>query len=264
MSTLFNSPVWQLSQLQGVLVLSAGADESYVVDEAREPSTIARLLAGWADGSLGALRDDLDCGAAVRQLQRIGALVPREAVRPVLRHAIKWLGDPLPWLEQALAPKPASMDAAPDLVVLIRTNAQWLRALADYAERTPERPHLLVDLAYHHTLSLGPYVVPGDTACVACLGHRIAHRWGDFALPALPAVQQHQALIAALVAHAIGSEGGAAARSSSIECVFSLDLQTLASRKERVFRNPWCPVCSGRVRDGAPTGRLNLPWIADA
>lgn len=261
MAFLTPSPHWRLSPLQNLLVLSGGADESYVVDEAQGQPVIDRLLAGWQAGTLGALHDDPACGAAVRQLQRIGALVPRDALRPVLRHAVLWLGDPLPWLNDALKEGHVADGETPDLVLVIRSNADWQQALTRYAELAPAQPHLLIDLAYHHTLSVGPYVVPGDTACVACLGHRVAHRWGDLPMPAAPAVQAHEALIAALVRQTLQGEAGTAARLAWVESVVNLDLRSLASTQDRVFQHPWCPVCSAPAPDGATAGALALPWI---
>ncbi|RZL64508.1 MAG: hypothetical protein EOP81_08100 [Variovorax sp.] len=219
MASLTPSPRWRLSQLQNLLVLSGGADESYV------------------------------------------ALVPRDAVRPVLRHAVLWLGDVLPWLDEGLREGCAAEGETPDLVLVIRSNCNWQDALARYADAAPQQPHLLVDLAYHHTVSLGPYVVPGDTACVACLGHRVAHRWGDLPMPAAPAVQQHEALVTALVRQALHGEPGTAARLAWVERVVSLDLRSLASTQDRVFRHPWCPVCSAQPHDDAGAGSLALPWI---
>ncbi|PID33054.1 hypothetical protein CR969_02760 [Candidatus Saccharibacteria bacterium] len=41
-----------------------------------------------------------------------------------------------------------------------------------------ELPHLFIDVSFHHTVSLGPIVVPHQTACVSCLYGRLRERWG--------------------------------------------------------------------------------------
>jgi len=204
------NPAWALfSQTHAqrpLLLVSGGADELYVVDEADTPTVIERILGHWQDDTLALEQDDADCGPAVRQLMRLGVLVPSQAARPVRRYALDWLGEPLPGLAEAFDQHASAdlqrVDAAADadLLVLVRHGLGWEQALARYVSHMPAQPHLLLDLSYHHTLALGPYVVPGQTACVYCLGNRVLRRWGEAVVPALPEVASQPARIAALVA----------------------------------------------------------------
>ncbi|MGH8039382.1 MAG: hypothetical protein ACREPC_02235 [Stenotrophomonas sp.] len=261
------NPAWALfSQTQAqrqLLLVSGGADELYVVDEADTPTVVERILGHWQDDTLAVLQDDAECGPAVRQLIRLGVLAPAPAVRSVQRYALDWLGEPLPGLADAFdqhgnaALQRVEISADPELLVLVRHGLGWEAALARYRARMPTQPHLLLDLSYHHTLALGPYVVPGQTACVYCLGNRVMRRWGEAPVPALPAVAAHPARIAALVAPLLDQPQlllGYLER-----CVW-LDLHRLHGERDRVVRLPWCPACQGgETWLPAP---LSLPWAA--
>jgi bacteriocin biosynthesis cyclodehydratase domain-containing protein len=119
----------------------------------------------------------------------------------------------------------------------------------------PAQPHLLVDISYHHTLALGPYVVPGQTACVYCLGNRVLRRWGEAVVPTMPAVAAQPARIAALVAPLLDQP---ALLLGYLERSVWLDLHRLHGERDRVLRLPWCPACQGGATWQAEP--LSLPW----
>ncbi len=259
------NPAWALfSQTHAqrpLLLVSGGADELYVVDEADTPTVIERILGHWQDDTLTLLQDDADCGPAVRQLMRLGVLVPSQAARPVRRYALDWLGEPLPGLAEAFDQHAGAdlqrVDAAADadLLVLVRHGLGWEQALARYVSHMPVQPHLLLDLSYHHTLALGPYVAPGQTACVYCLGNRVLRRWGEAVVPALPEVAAQPARIAALVAPLLDQPH---LLLGYLERSVWLDLHRLHGERDRVLRLPWCPACQGgEMSMPAP---LPLPW----
>lgn len=246
-----------------LLLVSGGADELYVVDEADTPTVVERILGHWQDDTLAILENDPDCGPAVRQLIRLGVLVPLQAVRSVRRYALDWLGEPLPGLADAFD-QHASTDlqrvdavADADLLVLVRHGLGWEQALTRYRARMPAQPHLLLDLSYHHTLALGPYVVPGQSACVYCLGNRVLRRWGDAVVPALPAVAAQPARIAALVAPLLDQPQ---LLLGYLERSVWLDLHRLHGERDRVLRVPWCPACQGG--EASLPAPLPLPWDA--
>lgn len=261
------NPAWALfSQTHAqrpLLLVSGGADELYVVDEADTPAAVERILDHWQNDTLAILQDDADCGPAIRQLISLGVLAPLQAVRPVRRYALGWLGEPLPGLADAFD-QHASADllrvdalAEADLLVLVRHGLGWEQALARYREQMPAQPHLLLDLSHHHTLALGPYVVPGQSACVYCLGNRVLRRWGDAVVPAMPAVAARPARIAALVAPLLDQP---ALLLGYLERSVWLDLHRLHGERDRVVRLPWCPACQGGEASLPPP--LSLPWDA--
>lgn len=259
-----NNPQWILLVQQGLLLASGGSDEIYVVDEIANATAAERLHAAWREGVAGDLREEAACGAAVRQLVRMGILVPEQACAPRGKFALRWWGEPLAAVQADLARLAGftTREEEADCWVILRTDASWEACLAQYKQGANALPHLFVDVAYHHTMCVGPYVVPGETACISCMGSRVAHRWGDIALPATPRAASEPALIAALVAQLLGAvqEEPSGALLHYLERVVSLNLTTLESRTERVFRLPICPVCHP---DGAhnAVGKLNLPWV---
>ncbi|MDO5692510.1 MAG: TOMM precursor leader peptide-binding protein [Pseudomonadota bacterium] len=267
-----------MSLVDTSLLLSGGADESYWLDELPDTTAAQAVLAAWhaapetQPSRWQALLADARTAAAVRQLRHVGALVPASALTTPARLVLHWLGEPLPALQAALTALPGlelttDDDAGDDtrLTVVIRSNAPWPQALAAYQQAPPRGTHLLVDLAHHHTLCIGPLVVPGDTACVACLGHRIAHRWGEAPLPPVPAAQAAWPLVAALLAQALHASTGQRTRLAWIEQTTSLNLHTLTSQREAVYRQPHCPVCgASALPEPATSGRLDLPWAAPA
>ncbi|MCS4281355.1 hypothetical protein [Stenotrophomonas rhizophila] len=259
------NPAWALfSQTHAqrqLLLVSGGADELYVVDEADTPTIIERILGHWEKDTLAILQDDAECGPAVRQVIRLGVLVPLRAARRVTRYALDWLGEPLPGLadgfDQHAGADLQRVDtvADADLLVLVRHGLGWEQALARYRTQMPTQPHLLLDLSYHHTLALGPYVVPGQSACVYCLGNRVLRRWGEAPVPAMPAVAAQPARIAALVAPLLDQPP---LLLGYLERSVWLDLHRLHGERDRVLRLPWCPACQGGEVSLPPP--LSLPW----
>jgi len=244
------------------LVLSAGADELYLLDEV-SPADAPHLVAAFGDqAKLALLANEPGWTAVLARLERIGALWRGGSPSPVVKVAASGpLAEPLSAMLAALAPAVilvTSVDS-PTLTLLVRTNG----TLVDTALTAPtDGAHLLVDLAYHHTLSIGPLVWPGETACLQCLAGRIRQAWGDPVPPPAPEATLALPLAAAYCAEVcrhFASDGGYA---ELVEQVLIVDLRTLESRRERVHRLPWCPRC---FPAGIPagTGSFALPWAVD-
>jgi bacteriocin biosynthesis cyclodehydratase domain-containing protein len=113
-------------------------------------------------------------------------------------------------------------------------------------------------VAYHHTVSLGPLVVAGETACFACLAGRIGAAWGDPAPPERPAVLGGAGLAAALAVRELEAVAGGDVRLANATAAY--DLASHRVLVETLYRLPWCPICGDR---SAPEGPIALPW-ADA
>lgn len=256
------SPAWRIESLGEHLLVQAGADEVYVIDEA-PAGEHERLIHLCESGEAAACAHDPLLGAALRQLRRMGVLVPEGAAQVFEAHArLVWLGEPCEALAEGLRSQgwqlsePESVADAP-LTLLVRTDASWSDVMQAYGLWHGRGPHLLVDLAHHHTLSVGPLVVPGQTACLACLGHRIVQRWGDLPPPPRPEMLRRAAGVAALLSDAVrlGSE--------LVEQVAALDLRQLRLSRHRVHVQPGCPVCLAARRDPAAelAPSFNLPWV---
>jgi bacteriocin biosynthesis cyclodehydratase domain-containing protein len=229
------------------LVLSAGADRRIAVD-GLAPADRAAVERWAADGEVpsipwaGTPRAHL-----VDRLVELGAAVPVAAPGGSTTVVA---GDPAVGarLDDLLT------EGAGDLVVAVRTGAAWPDVPA-------ERLHLGVDVALHHTVVLGPLVVPGVTACLACLDARVAHRWGRPTVPDRPAVQRRLAVVAALVDIQVGLV--AAGTSPLVNATVAWNLETGEVDRQSLYKLAGCPRCSpAEPAAGASAGRVALPWVA--
>ncbi|AHI00523.1 hypothetical protein GCM10010174_63900 [Kutzneria viridogrisea] len=250
MTTLVADQRWRVRSAPEGAVLSAGADLSYLLPELTAAE--AALLADFFEPSPGGTTRKIDprrVPDAVRQvlpqLRTLGALRPADLpTGPRLRTGLRWAGVELPEF-------PSTVDEDPDLVVVVRTTGTW-RQVARIADELTV-PHLLLDLSYHHRASIGPLVVPGASACLACLAVRVGWRWGDEQPPARPRATEDLTFPAALVRHAVRRIGEGSL--ALLERIVSYDLDELTSTAEQVLPSANCPVCPHQ-----PVGRTRLPW----
>lgn len=239
-------PGWTIEAAAGAITVTAGADEVFVLEDLREavPAEVVGLWnAGVAPGRLSTA-----ARAALDQLVLLGAVAPVPVPpAPPLAVAVAFAGTPYPALLGALHDSidrnDAMVVAAPGdagLVVWVRTTA----TLADAAEAAIAQtttPYVFVDVAYHHTVSLGPLVVPDETACLACLAGWVAARWGDPVPPAEPEASRRAPLVAGLAS--VELERVAAGTSELANRTVSLDLRRWRIVDETLLRLPWCAAC---------------------
>jgi bacteriocin biosynthesis cyclodehydratase domain-containing protein len=255
-------PAWTTHLDGGRLVLSGGADAHFLVDEV-DAQGAERVHRAWNAGALHELEDDPALRPVLDAFSRLGAVARARRPSRTLRAGLVFAGDAdtaLAELLQAFAGRhglllEAGGDGA-ELVVVCRTNADLLTA----AKAAPAAaPHLLVDTAFQHTLSLGPLVWPGETACIGCLAGRIAGAWGDPPPPPAPAAGAARELVASLVLEKLRQFATVGTCASLVERAVAIDLATLETRSDRVHRLPWCPRCfpAGEAAGG---GMLPLPW----
>jgi bacteriocin biosynthesis cyclodehydratase domain-containing protein len=255
---------WSLQHEDGLLVLSAGADELFAIEDVRTDAAV-ELVEAWsaetidADSLSAPTRDVFD------RLVAAGIVTPAcsdARTSKVSLHVVGTAGAELAdALDSALAASSALelVEAErSELVVFVRASGR-LAELYDGAPEWQHRPHLLLDVAYDHTISLGPLVFPGDTACLGCLIGRIAHYWGDAPAPARPRMLRYPALIASLLALEV--EKIAAGDIGLVNTTVSWDLRGWEIRRDAVYKLPWCPRC-GEPDGGEAIGSIDLPWTA--
>ncbi len=279
------SPGWVLFLEGEQLIASGGADALYLLDEL--PPTDARTLhTAWQSNTLASLPPHF--APVLTKLQHLGACYGQ---KPDLRGGdqrsatdLKTTAD----LKQTdLKEKKPDLDCrfsidgcgpyeaieaavrrmGGDLCfsgeahcgVVIRAGGSLMEA----AQRVKglRVPHLFVDVAYHHTISLGPLVWPGETACLSCLAGRIRHAWGDPEPPAQPGAGRRVELCAALILEELRRFRETGTCTALIARTVSIDVESWATRGERVHRLPWCPECfPEQTAYGA--GSFALPWEA--
>lgn len=255
---LVGDPAWRVAPDEGHLVVTAGADAVWLIEDV--PAAVAEFAARfWTDSPPAA--DDVPSEArpVVEHLAGLGALRPTAFPAAASDVGVLWAGPPsasfAEELERALGRPVKGSPPADGTTLVVRTNAPLL-ALLDVAAdlHRQQAPHVFCDLAFHHTIGLGPHVVPGDTACLGCLVARVGVRWGDPEPPVAPAALRDAGLAARLALRALAGE-----HASLVNAAVSFDLATLVSRREALWRSPACAVCSDWPAS-ATDGRIALPW----
>ncbi len=243
------SPGWKIRQNNNSLIVSGGADAIYEVglSDSRE-SFLASLKSG---------KDFLRSNVPAQEQPVFEELVAAEVIVPVLHKEPKLLisviGDP-----NKLNLGPISDSSKANLLVLIRTTS----TLSDLLEKIDyidiKVPHLFVDVAYRNTISVGPLVFPGETACIACLQGRITKRWGDEQPPTKPRATDELIEVASEL---VKIELRRIANNDTSLCnsTVSWNLEDRKIAKNQLLKVPLCPVCTVNEIDG--TGVLALPWL---
>lgn len=254
------NPRWALVHEPGSLLVHAGADELFAIDDVSDGAA-GELLALWRADVMAPERLSAEAAAVFEQLKSAG--IVRNAIAPRAAYAlgVRFVGARGDALVAALAAAlPAGIGIAgerdADLVLFVRTDGR-LADLCDDAYASLSAPHLLLDLAFDHTLCLGPLVFAGETACLACLASRVEHGWGDAAPPPRPAMAQQHTLAAGLAALAIERILRHEDR-ALVNRTVAYDFAAFTAQPSSLYRLPMCPVC-GTAAGGEP-GSLALPW----
>lgn len=238
MTGLVPDPAWRVLRQGEGLVLHAGADLAYLLPDVPEAEARALVELFATGGSPDRL------GAPLRaQLRSLGALRPAALPPAAPTVGVRVVGAEPARLRDHFPGHPD-----PDLVLVVRTTG----TLGDLAGLREPRPHLLLDLAYHHTASLGPFVVPGASACLGCLAVRARRRWGDPEPPPEPAATTADFPFR-WAAHAIDRLG--AGSLALLDRVVALHLDELTTTAEDVLPSAHCRTCPR-----FETGRVDLPW----
>lgn len=255
------NPAWRLLEQDGRLVAAAGSDEVWVVDDA--PGTVlAELAACWGPTPPTPDRLSPQARLAVEQLRSVGALGPRVELSTAPRVATVVVGAELPDWSGALA---RAIDGSSwesdepgdaDVLVAVRTTATW-ECVREEARGwvAAEQLHLLVDLAAAHTVAIGPFAVPGHSACAGCLASRVMARWGDPEPPERPGATGPAALAVAAGLVATQLESALQGDLTMVDRTAAVDLRTATATSSPCLRSPRCS-CSELVTDG----RVELPW----
>lgn len=262
-------PRWRLFTQNGYLIATAGSDEVWVVDDV-SGDVATELSACWTERP--PQLDQLSRAAvlAVEQLRAVGVFGPQNTVPFRPQAGVIFSGDPVPAFTSALARLcrdqgwPEVLNdpiERVDLTVVLRSTGS-LAETAELGRRLLHagRIHLLCDLAAARTIAVGPFVVPGHSACLGCLVGRLGNRWGDAPAPPRPGATGTigATTAAGLVAHhlRLAAEDN---RFPLVDATVSLELDTLRGDQSPCLTLPRCPSCA-ELRGTAADGRVVLPW----
>jgi hypothetical protein len=249
----------------GRLVMLAGADELYLVDEL-DGALAARFHDAFQRDALDELaRSEPSVATLLERLSVAGAVHRGLAAAPdLVRYGWLAIGESSTAFMarvDALASAHAGLVRAEleqaSLVLVVRADASW-RATLDRTQAL-EVPHVLVDLAYRSTVGLGPLVWPGSTACLGCFAGRITSAWGDPEPPPAPGATDHVELVAALVLEQLRTFQRTGSCDALVERALTLDVVSFQTRRDLVHRLPWCPRCFP-AHEPHGSGSFALPW----
>lgn len=254
MTALAVDPGWRVYAVDGGVELTAGADLAYLLPDlpAADAAFLVTMFGPVTGERLVPDRVPDSVRHLIPRLRALGALRPTGLPNHRdLAVCLAILGAEPPALRATLANTMSIVDADADLVLAVRTTSTWqdlTRAAARF-----DRPHLFLDLAYHHSVSVGPLVVPGASACLGCLALRVTRRWGDRPPPDVPRGLADPALPAAIAAHFIRRVGTGSL--ALLERVVTCDLDDLTTTTEHVLPSAGCAICPQET-----VGRVGLPW----
>ncbi len=257
MTALAVDPGWRAFAVDGGVELTAGADLVYLLPDlpAADAAFVVDLFGpghSGADERLVPARVPDSVRHLFPRLRALGALRPAGwPSHPDLAVGLTVLGDEPPALRATIATALSIVDGEADVVLVVRTTSTWRDVVAAAARF--DRPHLLLDLAYHHRVSIGPLVVPGASACLGCLALRVTRRWGDRPPPDVPRGVADPALPAAMVAHVVRRVGTGSL--TLLERVVTCDLDDLTTTTEHVLPSAGCSICPQ-----VTVGWVGLPW----
>ena len=223
----------------GAVILHAGPDRSFEIN-GLDHATVSQLLIWEAD--------DAPIRPATPNEHRLAdRLVDIGAIAPPKPAGVGLVGDgaEVAALRAALADRGVIIaNEDPDLIIVLRGRNGW---------PTVGSPHLAVDSRYHHTIVIGPYVIPGRSTCTGCLDGRIERRWPRFSDPNEPVASTRPVLLAELLTIQIDLiQRGI---SPLVNGTIAWDLEQGRSEHTTVLKVPGCTTCE----TSRPDGRLALP-----
>jgi bacteriocin biosynthesis cyclodehydratase domain-containing protein len=252
-------PSWRVIHEGDLLLVTAGADEIFAIEDV--PADVAAEVVALANRPAFAL-DECSEGARAIVDQLLTAGIIRIAGPVSVRSvALRWIGSVNHALERRLEDglrrRGVEISDVAEFLIFVRTNGRLRDMLEDDYHRLTV-PHLLIDLAYHHTCSVGPVVYPGDTACLGCLAGRLSTYWGDAPPPATPRMTSEIDLVAGVAALEI--ERTLDGDDSLTNATVAYDFGQRAVTRRRLFKLPWCQVCGTGAAD---SGAIHLPWTEE-
>lgn len=244
-------PEWRITQQDKSLIISGGADALYEVELESEELSFFSGLKHDTLFSRSELKE--------RDTRVLEELITAEIVVPVLNKSktlkVSMIGD-----SNKLALTLHRDAQTADLLLIVRANSTYAELLETIDYQSITKPHLFVDMAFHHTFSVGPLVFPGETACIACLQGRITTRWGDEKPPIAPRMtSKYASIVTELIKTELDRVNDGDTSLTNKTC--SWNFQDRVIKKDQLLKVPLCPICTKNKIDHS--GALALPWGKD-
>jgi bacteriocin biosynthesis cyclodehydratase domain-containing protein len=261
MNSYSRNDIWSLQYENGLLVLNAGADYIYAVEDLNE--TVAEeILDLWKTNFEQTSYLSNRAKEILEELKSAGIVQIEFLNKETLNFDLRYLGSS----NQAVFKKVSQIieedsllhltdSSKSDFTLFLRTNSVWKDILDNYNEKNP---HMLVDISFHHTISVGPLVIPRETACLGCLVGRITNLWGDPKPPATPKIQEYECLIASIIVTELKKI--AENNQGLVNRTVSFNFEDYKVQSDALYKLPWCPFC-GQEDEMNKIGSVELPWV---
>ena len=238
--TRWNTEWTAVETLPGEYAITAGLDRT--IDLSGLSSALGATLLSWSNGEPVAPHT-ADAATLAARLADLGAVLGPDVM------SVAFVGDEglcreLRPIVEAAGFATADHEDHADLAVLLRTADGW---------PSTDLPHLAVDARFHHTLTIGPYVLPGLTTCTDCLDRRVERRWPRLEEPEQPAGLSRPALISELLIIQLSLIRSGTSRLSN--GLISWDLEAGECTHTTVLMFPGCATCD----PGATNAMIELP-----
>jgi len=252
--TFILSPKWTINRQEESLLISGGADARYAIEiENDEPSFFESLESNtpFNRSSLSIFDKKI-----FEQLLTAEIIIPSIEQKTKINVAINGDANNFNFINNKRI-NFVNQGEPYDYVLIIRTKSTYADLLNTINYKSINKPHLFVDAAFHHTISIGPLVFPGETACVACLEGRLSSRWGDDIPPSSAEIaSENSDLVKGITMLELSKI--AAKDTGLINKTISWNFQNRTVIKNQLLKVPLCPICSKNVID--LNGKLMLPW----
>lgn len=240
------NPSWSLSRENGGIAVSGGEDSLYYLDC---PEPLATFL---VSPPASFTREAMPDGSEVvfTQLLSADVITPVRKTKRTATLRVGIVSDSKPVSDELQqhfdTRKFITNSSSLDVLVLTRTHTSFENFLKKVNYASITTPHIFVDMAFQHTISLGPLVFPGDTPCIACLEGRLKTRWGDRTPPKEPTAKTMYSNLAAELACLELDRFKANDMSLTFKTV-AYDISARTTTINKLLTVPQCPYCSSDI-----------------
>ena len=241
---------WNMKRGANSLIVYGGADAEYEINIENKDSFFNSLKHGQI----------FDRKKLIDEDSRIfEELVLAEVVVPIIKKnkhfKLKFIGDSKKHSKIIDEKISIVNDDSYDLAIITKSVSNFNELIRSIDYQNISRPHLLIDNSLHHTISIGPLVFPGDTACIACLQGRISVRWGDNLPPPKSRIIDEyidlfNEIAMAEIRRIVGGD------TTLTNKTFSWNIQARRVTSNQLLMVPLCPICSSNKIDN--NGKLNI------